>query len=50
MNGYANFGRGGLQVHAVAENERYIDASGKRLPCAYQRADGADVTARREPV
>ena len=50
MNRYANFGRGGMQVHAVPENERYIDASGKRLPWAYERADGADVTARREPV
>jgi hypothetical protein len=50
MNGYANFGRGGMQVHAVPENERYIDASGKRLPWAYERADGADITARREPV
>lgn len=50
MNSYANFGRGGMQVHAVPENERYIDASGKRLPWAYERADGADITARREPV
>ncbi|KAL1583832.1 hypothetical protein WHR41_07204 [Cladosporium halotolerans] len=50
MNGYPNFGRGGMQVHAVPENERYIDATGKRLPWAYERADGADITARREPV
>lgn len=50
MNTYANFGRGGMQVHAVPENERYIDASGKRLPWAYERADGSDITARREPV
>lgn len=50
MNTYANFGRGGMQVHAVPENERYIDASGKRLPWAYERADGADITARREPA
>lgn len=50
MNAYANFGRGGMQVHAVPENERYVDASGKRLPWAYERADGADITARREAV
>jgi hypothetical protein len=50
MNAYANFGRGGMQVHAVPESERYIDAQGKRLPWAYERADGADITARREPV
>ena len=50
MNAYANFGRGGMQVHAVPENERYIDANGKRLPWAYERADGADITGRREPA
>ena len=50
MNAYANFGRGGMQVHAVPESERYIDANGKRLPWAYERADGADITGRREPV
>lgn len=50
MNAYANLGRGGMQVHAVPENERYVDSQGKRLPWAYERADGADITARREPV
>jgi len=50
MNAYANYGRGGMQVHAVPENERYIDATGKRLPWAYERADGANITARREPA
>lgn len=47
---YANFGRGGMQVHAVPENERYINSKGDRLPWAYERADGADITARREPA
>jgi hypothetical protein len=51
MNTHANFGRGsGMQVHAVPENERYMGTNGKRLPWAYERADGADITARREPV
>lgn len=50
MNAYPNFGRGGMQVHAVPENERWIDSSGKRLPWAYERADGADLTGRREPI
>jgi len=52
MNGYPSFGRNGMQVHAVPESERYIDASGKRLPWSYERADGADITPtlRKEPI
>lgn len=52
MNPYQSFGRSGMQVHAVPESERYIDAAGKRLPWAYERADGADLGlgSRKEPV
>lgn len=40
-----------MQVHAVPENERYIDVSGKRMPWAYERADLAELSSsRREPA
>ncbi|QIX00812.1 hypothetical protein AMS68_006329 [Peltaster fructicola] len=43
--------RGGMQVHAVPEHERYIDGSGKRMPWAYERADLPELSpGRREPV
>lgn len=31
--------RGGMQVHAVPETERALDASGQRLPWAYEYAE-----------
>jgi hypothetical protein len=31
--------RGGMQVHAVPEAERAIDANGQRLPWAYEYAE-----------
>jgi hypothetical protein len=31
--------RGGMQVHAVPESERALDASGKRLPWGYEFAE-----------
>ncbi|KAI4717516.1 hypothetical protein E4T48_06265 [Aureobasidium sp. EXF-10727] len=40
--------RGGMQVHAVPESERALDASGKRLPWGYEFAD-AEIGRRREP-
>ncbi|PNS14752.1 hypothetical protein CAC42_1981 [Sphaceloma murrayae] len=40
--------RGGMQVHAVPDNEKAFDANGKRLPWAYEYAD-AD-TSRGRPV
>jgi hypothetical protein len=30
---------GGMQVHAVPESERAIDANGQRLPWAYEYAE-----------
>ncbi|KAL1304637.1 hypothetical protein AAFC00_003601 [Neodothiora populina] len=39
--------RGGMQVHAVPESERAIDASGKRLPWGYEYAD-TELGRRRE--
>ncbi|KAG9557040.1 hypothetical protein KCV04_g19128, partial [Aureobasidium melanogenum] len=40
--------RGGMQVHAVPESERALDASGRRLPWGYEFAD-AEIGRRREP-
>lgn len=34
--------RGGMQVHAVPESERVMDASGKRLPWGYEYAEYVD--------
>jgi len=31
--------RGGMQVHAVPESERAVDANGQRLPWAYEYAE-----------
>lgn len=31
--------RGGMQVHAVPESERAVDASGRRLPWGYEYAE-----------
>jgi len=30
---------GGMQVHAVPESERAVDANGQRLPWAYEYAE-----------
>jgi hypothetical protein len=30
---------GGMQVHAVPESERALDANGQRLPWAYEYAE-----------
>lgn len=39
MNAHARPLRGGMQVHAVPESERAIDANGQRLPWAYEYAE-----------
>jgi len=31
--------RGGMQVHAVPDNEKAYDASGRRLPWGYEYAE-----------
>jgi hypothetical protein len=36
--------RGGMQVHAVPESERAVDASGKRLPWGYEFAEYVEPT------
>lgn len=45
MNQFKNLG---MQVHAVPDDERAVDASGKRLPWAYSYAESAEPPPRRQ--
>ena len=50
MNGPAGVRARGMQLHAVPDNERYTDSTGRRLPWALARDSLPDILDRREAV
>jgi hypothetical protein len=50
MNAQAAFRPRGMQVHAVPENERYTDSTGRRLPWALDKTAHPDLLDRRDAV
>ena len=49
-NSAMNSIRGGMQVHAVPESERAVDASGKRLPWGYEFAEYVGLPPSLSPI